>query len=49
MVVDLDFDTVGEAEKFLTFLHASISDSTENAHALAGKPLTRILETASVP
>lgn len=48
VVVDLDFDTVGEAEKFLTFLRASISDSAENAHALAGKPQTRILETASV-
>ena len=44
VVVDLDFDTVEEAESFLGFLHANVWTSSENAPALAGKPQTRILE-----
>jgi hypothetical protein len=47
VVVDLDFDTVEEAEKFLGFLHANVWASSENAPALAGKPQTRILQAAS--
>lgn len=46
VVVDLDFDTVGEAEKFLGFLQAIVWASSENAPALGGKPQTRILEAA---
>jgi hypothetical protein len=48
VVVDLDFGTVEEAEKFLGFLRASVWASAQNAPALAGQPQTRVLETASV-
>ena len=48
VVVDLEFDTVEEAEKFLGFLSANIWASPQNAPALAGKPQTRVLETAPV-
>lgn len=47
VVVDLDFDTVEEAERFLGFLHANVWASSDNAPALAGKPQTRILQAAS--
>jgi hypothetical protein len=46
VVVDLDFRTVGEADKFLDFLQATVWLSTQNAPALAGTPKTRILEPA---
>lgn len=49
VVVDLDFDTVEQAEKFLGFLRANVWGSTLNAPALAGKPQARVLETAPVP
>ena len=48
VVVDLDFDTVGEAEKFLGFLRANVWAVADNSPALAGGPQTRILEAASV-
>ena len=48
VVVDLDFDTVEAAEKFLGFLRANVWASTQNAPALAGKPQARVLETAAV-
>lgn len=44
--VDLDFQTVGEAEKFLEFLRTRVWSSTRNAPALSGTPQTRILEPA---
>jgi hypothetical protein len=47
VVVNLDFQTVGEAEKFLDFLQAKVWASMQNAPALAGTPQTRILEPAS--
>ncbi|MFF4255468.1 hypothetical protein ACFY1L_30095 [Streptomyces sp. NPDC001663] len=46
VVVDLDFDDVAGAERFLGFLRARVWSSAENAPALAGTPRTRILETA---
>jgi len=46
VVVDLDFQTVGEAEEFLDFLRTRIWNSPQNAPALAGTPQTRILEPA---
>ena len=46
VVVDLDFQTVGEAERFLDFLRTRVWTSTINAPALAGTPQTRILEPA---
>jgi hypothetical protein len=46
VVIDLDFATTGEAERFLTFLREKVWSSPENAPALAGPPQTRILEPA---
>jgi myo-inositol-1-phosphate synthase len=45
IVIDLDFETAGEAERFLTFLRTKVWDSPQSAPALVGEPLTRILET----
>jgi hypothetical protein len=47
VVIDLDFGTVDEAEKFLAFLQDEIWASPENAPALVGTPQTRILEPVS--
>jgi hypothetical protein len=46
VVIDLDFQTVGEAEKFLDFLKTSVWSSAQNAPALAGTPQARILKPA---
>ena len=45
VVIDLDFDTLGEAERFLELLRTRVWSSPENAPALAGAPQTRILES----
>lgn len=47
VVIDLDFGTTGEAERFLAFLHERVWASPENAPALAGRPQTRILEAVA--
>ena len=47
VVIDLDFDTLGEAERFLGFLRANVWSSGSNAPALAGEPQARILEIAA--
>jgi hypothetical protein len=44
VVVDLDFDTVAEAEKFLGFLQETVWGNSQNSPALAGAPQTRILQ-----
>ncbi len=44
VVIDLDFGTTGEAERFLAFLREKVWSSRENAPALAGPPQARILE-----
>lgn len=44
VVVDLEFATTSEAEAFLDFLRTRIWSAPENAPALVGKPLTKILE-----
>jgi hypothetical protein len=46
VVIDLDFQTTGEAERFLDFLRTAVWTSPENAPALAGAPQTKILEPA---
>lgn len=46
MVIDLDFETVGQAEKFVDFLNKTVWSNPEVSPALAGAPETRILETA---
>jgi hypothetical protein len=45
VVIDLDFDTVEEAEGFLSVLKERVWSSRESSPALAGDPQTRILET----
>lgn len=47
VVIDLEFDTVGEAAKFLVFLREKVWSSPENAPALIGTPQIKILEPAS--
>jgi hypothetical protein len=44
VVIDLDFETVGEAEKFLGFLQTRVWASPQNAPALAGAPQAAILQ-----
>ena len=44
VVVDLDFDTVTEAEQFRQFLHAVVWATPDNSPALAGTPQTRVLQ-----
>jgi len=44
VVIDLDFDTTAEAERFLAFLRAKVWSSGQHAPALAGTPQARILE-----
>ncbi|WP_441248310.1 hypothetical protein [Kitasatospora sp. McL0602] len=46
VVIDLEFDTAGEAERFLDFLRTKVWASPENAPALAGTPQVKILELA---
>ncbi len=46
VVIHLDFQTAGEAEKFLDFLRTKVWAAPQNAPALAGPPQTRILEPA---
>lgn len=44
VVVDLDFATVDQAQRFLGFLETTVWASRDTSPALAGRPLTRILE-----
>jgi hypothetical protein len=47
VVIDLDFSTTDEAERFLEFLQEKVWPSRENAPALAGPPQTKILKPAA--
>lgn len=47
IIVDLDFATTAEAERFREFLEQKVFPSPENAPALAGPPQTKILETVA--
>lgn len=46
VVLDLDFDDVPAAQRFLDFLQTRVWTSRENSPALVGAPRTSILETA---
>lgn len=46
ILVDLDFATREQAQQFLGFLQTTVWASRNSAPALAGTPLTRILEPA---
>jgi hypothetical protein len=44
LMLDLEFDTAGQAEAFAQFLHQHVWSSPESSPALAGAPQTRILD-----
>jgi hypothetical protein len=44
LMVDLEFDTQGQAESFADFLHNRVWSSPASSPALAGHPQTRILD-----
>ena len=46
VVIDLDFDTAEQADRFRQFLTSQIWANPENSPALAGRPSTRILNVA---
>jgi hypothetical protein len=48
ILVDLDFDTVEEAERFKRFLESNVWSSTEASPGLAGNPKARVLERVRV-
>jgi hypothetical protein len=45
VVVDLDFPTRDQAERYLGFLESTVWASRDSSHPLAGTPQTRILES----
>jgi hypothetical protein len=44
VILDLDFDGVDNAERFLTFLRTNVWAVKANSPGLVGSPVTRILE-----
>jgi hypothetical protein len=46
VVVDLDFPSREQAQRFLGFLESTVWASRESSPALAGTPRTRLLEPA---
>jgi hypothetical protein len=46
VLIDLDFGTPEEAQRFLRFLQDKVWASRENSPALAGEPQTRLLDLA---
>jgi hypothetical protein len=44
VVVDLDFDTVADAHRFLEFLQTAVWSQAANSPGLGGVPATRILD-----
>ena len=49
VLVDLDFDDQAAAEQFLDFLRTKVWAIPENAPALTGTPVTRLLDAADAP
>lgn len=47
VVIDLDFDTIEQAEGFLGFLKTKVWGNQANSPALAGDPETMILQPAA--
>jgi hypothetical protein len=43
LMLDLEFDSTGQAEAFATFLHQRVWSAPESSPALAGTPRTRVL------
>ena len=44
VLIDLDFDTAAQAEHFLGFLQTRVWANRDTSPALAGAPITRLLE-----
>jgi hypothetical protein len=44
LMLDMEFDTAGQAEAFAEFLHQRVWSSPASSPALAGAPRTRVLE-----
>ena len=44
VLIDLDFDTADQARSFETFLRTRVWTVPDNSPALAGTPITRILQ-----
>jgi hypothetical protein len=49
IVIDLDFDAVDDASRFLAFLRADVWSSADNSPSLAGTPQATILQAAEPP
>lgn len=47
IIVDLDFATTEQAQRFLGFLNTNVWSSTDNAPALVGTPQTKLLQQAT--
>jgi hypothetical protein len=48
VVIDLDFDTAGEAQSFQSFLTTQVWARPENSPGLAGTPESMVLESEAV-
>ena len=48
VLIDLDFDTPGEAQRFLRFLETTVWASRDNSPALHGTPQVRLLDQAEI-
>lgn len=48
VVIDLDFDSAGEAQSFKRFLTTHVWANPENSPGLAGAPETMVLEPAAI-
>ena len=48
VIIELEFDSSGEAESFLAVLRRNVRSSREAAPALRGEPQTRIVEVVEV-
>ncbi|MEY2445405.1 MAG: hypothetical protein QOE00_1985 [Ilumatobacteraceae bacterium] len=46
VMIDLDFDDIAAAQRFLSFLQANVWAAPESSPGLAGTPVTRFLEPA---
>jgi hypothetical protein len=47
VVIDLDFDAVDDASRFLAYLQANVWSSAGSSPALVGTPQARILQPAA--
>jgi hypothetical protein len=49
VLIDLDFATADQAQRFAQFLRTRVWPVSDNAPALAGTPVTRILRSEPLP